>query len=71
MSQKTSILVIDDDEQICELLADTFDEYGYDVVSVQNGENALTLLQQRSDFALVFLDLILPDINGLLLLVTA
>lgn len=68
MSQKTSILVIDDDEQICELLADTFDEYGYDVVSVQNGENALTLLQQRSDFALVFLDLILPDINGLLLL---
>lgn len=68
MPPKTSILVIDDDAQICELLTDTFEEYGYDVVSVQNGENALMLLQTRSDFALILLDLILPDINGLVLL---
>ena len=68
MPPKTAILVIDDDAQICELLTDTFEEYGYDVVSVQNGESALTLLQTRQDFALVLLDLILPDINGLVLL---
>lgn len=68
MSPKTAILVIDDDIQICELLTDTFEEYGYDVVSVQNGESASELLRNRQDFALVFLDLILPDINGLILL---
>ncbi|MCI7718296.1 MAG: response regulator, partial [[Pasteurella] aerogenes] len=68
MSSKTSILVIDDDVQICELLTDTFEEYGYEVVSVQNGEAALRLLQSRKDFSLIFLDLILPDINGLILL---
>ena len=68
MSPKTSILIIDDDIHICELLTDAFEEYGYDVVSVQNGEDALMLLQTRPDFALVFLDLILPDINGLVLL---
>lgn len=68
MLQKTSILVIDDDIQVCELLTDTFEEYGYHVSSVQNGEAALALLQTQQDFALVFLDLILPDINGLVLL---
>lgn len=68
MSQNTSVLVIDDDLQICELLTDTFEEYGYQVVSVQNGQDAVTLLQTRQDFALIFLDLILPDINGLVLL---
>ncbi len=68
MSKKTSILIIDDDLQICELLTDIFEEHGYDVISVQNGEDALNLLQQQNSFALVFLDLILPDINGLVLL---
>lgn len=68
MSPKTSILVIDDDVQICELLTDTFEEYGYEVVSVQNGEAALRLLQSCKAFSLIFLDLILPDINGLILL---
>ena len=47
MSPKTSILIIDDDIHICELLTDAFEEYGYDVVSVQNGEDALMLLQTR------------------------
>ncbi len=68
MSTKTSILIIDDDLQICELLTDIFEEHGYDVISVQNGESALNLLQKQNSFALVFLDLILPDINGLVLL---
>lgn len=68
MSTKTSILIIDDDLQICELLTDIFEEHGYDVISVQNGEKALNLLQKQNSFALVFLDLILPDINGLVLL---
>lgn len=68
MSPTASILVIDDDVQICELLADTFEEYGYRVVCVQSGKEALALLQTECGFQLIFLDLILPDINGLVLL---
>ncbi|STO59599.1 transcriptional regulator [Canicola haemoglobinophilus] len=45
MSQQTSILVIDDDIQICELLADIFDDHGYQVTVAQSGEQALKLLQ--------------------------
>lgn len=68
MSLSTSILVIDDDIQICELLTDTFEEYGYRVVTASSGQQALALLQTDSHFDLIFLDLILPDINGLVLL---
>ncbi|STO55005.1 transcriptional regulator [Canicola haemoglobinophilus] len=68
MSQQTSILVIDDDIQICELLADIFDDHGYQVTVAQSGEQALKLLQNAPHFSLIFLDLILPDINGLQLL---
>lgn len=68
MSTSISILVIDDDIQICELLTDTFEEYGYRVVAVSSGQEALTLLQTNSRFDLILLDLILPDINGLVLL---
>lgn len=67
MSAK-SILVIDDDLQICELLVDIFEEHGYHVHSVQTGSMALAALQADTTFSLILLDLILPDINGLALL---
>ncbi|NBI14016.1 response regulator [[Haemophilus] felis] len=68
MQQNNQILVIDDDVQICELLTDIFEEHGYSVVAVTNGKQALSLLQEQPHFSLIFLDLILPDINGLILL---
>ncbi|AKD38339.1 hypothetical protein I926_05075 [Pasteurella multocida subsp. multocida OH4807] len=67
MPQSTAILVIDDDVQICELLTDIFEEHGYSVITVQTGTQALALLQ-TTQFSLIFLDLILPDVNGLVLL---
>ncbi|EEX49418.1 response regulator receiver domain protein [Pasteurella dagmatis ATCC 43325] len=67
MQQNTHILVIDDDVQICELLTDIFEEHGYTVVTAQTGTQALSLLQ-TTHFSLIFLDLILPDVNGLVLL---
>ncbi|MDP8162724.1 response regulator transcription factor [Pasteurella skyensis] len=68
MQQDISILIIDDDPQICELLCDTFDDYGYKVITASNGKKALSLLSQHPSITLIFLDLILPDINGLVLL---
>lgn len=63
-----TILVIDDDIALCELLSDIFEEHGYQISSVQTGQEALTLLKSEHHFQLIFLDLILPDINGLVLL---
>ncbi|XWY18999.1 response regulator [Bisgaard Taxon 45] len=68
MQQNTSLLVIDDDVQVCELLTDIFEEHGYTVTTAQTGQQALALLQSTPHFSLIFLDLILPDVNGLVLL---
>lgn len=68
MSPHLSVLIIDDDTQICELLADIFEEHGYQAVCVHSGNEALKCLKNQPHFNVILLDLILPDINGLVLL---
>lgn len=68
MLHNSTILIIDDDVQICELLSDIFEDHGYSVTTAQTGKQALNLLESTPHFSLIFLDLILPDINGLELL---
>ena len=59
----SSILIIDDDKDLCELLSDYFTQEGFMVESVHNGldgvEQAIS-----GQFALVVLDVMLPGING-------
>ncbi|MDO4698790.1 MAG: response regulator transcription factor [Pasteurellaceae bacterium] len=65
---KKTILIVDDDVQICTLLSDIFEEHQYNVLSVHCGRDALALLATPNVVDLILLDLILPDTNGLLLL---
>ncbi|HBQ8025708.1 TPA: response regulator transcription factor [Klebsiella aerogenes] len=65
---KPVILVIDDDVAICELLGDVLGAHAFEVVACQNGGEALATVARRADIALVLLDMILPDTNGLLVL---
>ena len=65
---KTKILVVDDDIAICELLTDVLGEHVFDVRTCHRAQSALQTLQQEPDIALVLLDLMLPDMSGLLLL---
>jgi two-component system phosphate regulon response regulator PhoB len=59
-----TILVVDDEEDIQELLALNLRREGYDVVTTESGEGALKLAQEKQP-ALVILDLMLPGIGGL------
>lgn len=65
---KPAILAIDDDVAICELLNDMLSEHVFTVYTCHQGYEGLSLLQQHPDIALVLLDLVLPDTNGLLVL---
>ncbi len=64
---RASILVVDDDELLLELLVDTLTAVGYDAVGAPGGIEALDVLQDRK-FDLMITDIKMPNIDGLQLL---
>lgn len=58
-----SVLVVDDDPGVREMLSDIISEQRYRVVAVENGERAIEEMEQQH-FDLVFLDLVLPGMSG-------
>lgn len=62
-SSARSILIVDDEQPILELLRDILEEEGYTVVTARNGNDALqTALQQHID--LVLTDYMMPQMDG-------
>ena len=62
--QKPKILIVEDDIEIVRVLQRTLVAHRYEVVIAQNGEWALTVVQQQSP-DLILLDLGLPGMSGL------
>jgi len=60
------ILVIDDEKPFCEVVAEILTNYGYAVQKAFNATQALSLLESF-DPALIILDIMMPDIDGLTL----
>jgi CheY-like chemotaxis protein len=58
------VLLIDDDEDLREAVADILDEHGYEVVHVGNGAKALELLRGGLRPGLILLDLMMPVMDG-------
>jgi excisionase family DNA binding protein len=63
-SGKRKLLIVDDDQELVDLLADTFARDGrFDIKTANNGFDAGMLVKEfRPD--IVILDIMLPDING-------
>lgn len=57
------ILVIDDDIELCELLTDYLNSEGFEVQSVNHGEQGAQLATD-GEYTLVVLDVMLPGMNG-------
>ncbi|MCJ7553586.1 MAG: response regulator [Ignavibacteriaceae bacterium] len=58
-----SILVVDDDINLCTALKDELTEVGYDAQYVTNGFDAIKYLQDNK-VDMVLLDLKMPDMDG-------
>jgi DNA-binding response OmpR family regulator len=58
------ILIVEDDETLCEELQDILEDEGFDVTSSHDGLDGLDLAT-RKDFDLLLLDLRLPGMSGL------
>ena len=58
-----TVLIVDDDVSVCDMLQDVVKSKGYSVVVVNSGEKAVEVLD-RQQVSLIFLDLILPGLSG-------
>lgn len=58
-----SILVIDDDTELCELVAEYVRAEGFTIDAVHDGESGLARAR-RGDYSLALLDVMLPGDNG-------
>ncbi len=64
MISKTSVLIADDDKNICELIRLYLEKEGYSVTSVYDGEMAL-LNAFRQDYSVIILDIMMPKKDGI------
>ncbi|NLK37843.1 MAG: response regulator transcription factor [Epulopiscium sp.] len=63
--RKKTILTVDDEIHILELLRYNLETSGYDVLQAESGEEALQILQEEKQIDAVILDLMLPQMDGL------
>ena len=61
---RCSILIVDDDADVTELLRVALETEGYRVASAANGRDALDHLRSHAETCIVLLDLLLPVMDG-------
>lgn len=59
-----SVLIIEDDNFVQQMLKQTFERAGYEVATASNGRIGLQLFQYKP-FDVVITDLIMPDMEGI------
>jgi CheY-like chemotaxis protein len=66
MEGKKTVLVVEDDDEVRDLLQDCFEMLGYDVIPADSGKQALDYLTaaRTTPPDVVILDLLLPLTNG-------
>jgi len=64
---ETKLLIVDDEQIICEALAEIFHEKGYSVATATTGREAIDKVKQ-TDFNAALIDIKLPDMDGTTLL---
>jgi CheY-like chemotaxis protein len=60
---KKSVLLVDDEENIRELVKALMEEEGYNVKTAENGKKALEMLHKEK-FDLILLDFFMPGMSG-------
>jgi two-component system response regulator CpxR len=63
LSDMNKIIIIDDDEELCELVSEYLTVEGFDVSSVNDGESGLAAALS-GEYDMAILDVMLPKMNG-------
>lgn len=63
MDEKASVLIVDDDANLCETLSDILEEKGYRVAVAHDGPEAIEAVKDQH-FDLALIDIVMPGMNG-------
>lgn len=63
--RRKCVLVVDDDPDICEVMELILESRGYCVRTAEDGIEALRLLRSGEEPCLIFLDLMMPRMDGI------
>lgn len=58
------VLLVDDQPDVLETAVSLFDHLGYEVLSANNGAQALDTLRRNPDIAILFSDVVMPGMSG-------
>lgn len=59
-----TVLVVEDDQELREMMRDALELNGYAVVTAEDGQDALDEISGIENLCLVILDLLMPVMNG-------
>ncbi len=65
MDNKSTIMVVDDDDQVRTTLCENLEECGFEVLQARDGQEAMNHLEQGKRPLVVITDLIMPRKEGL------
>ncbi len=60
----SQVLVVDDDENLKEALEYILDDHGFEMVGINNGQDALDWLNGHRSPLVILLDLMMPGMSG-------
>src|ERR1700704_5654718 len=58
------VLVVDDDPRVRDLVTLVLRSANYQVLTAASPDEALTIVGERADLALVLIDIVMPEMNG-------
>ena len=59
-----TVLVVEDEARVRQLMADGLRELGYTVLEADGASAALNILETQPDIALLFTDVVMPNVDG-------
>ena len=60
----TTVMIVDDSISLREMIAEMLRKSGVEVISAENGEDALKKIEDINHLDLVVLDIVMPKMNG-------
>jgi CheY-like chemotaxis protein len=65
MKRYDTILVIEDDDDIRQMICDILEDEGYETVQAANGLEGLKVLRKHKEISIIITDLLMPEKEGI------